>query len=144
MADLVVDASVVVKWYIPEQDHEQARTLRDDYLDGAHDLLAPTLLPFEVINALKYSGHYEGERLIEASQTLPDYGVTLVPYREAGPIADVAVDLDITLYDAAYLALAQANEATVYTADSRLLDATEGSVYSEYRSHIREYNSSGR
>jgi predicted nucleic acid-binding protein len=141
MAELVVDASVVVKWYIPEQNHEQARTLRDDYLDGAHDLLAPTLLPFEVINALKYSGHYEGDRLVDASRSLPEYGITLVPYREAGPVADVAVDLNITLYDASYLALARANEAMVYTADSRLLDATEGGEYSECRSHIREYNS---
>jgi predicted nucleic acid-binding protein len=30
MADVVVDTSTVVKWYIPEQHHEQARALRDD------------------------------------------------------------------------------------------------------------------
>lgn len=140
MTDVVVDASVVAKWYIPERHHEEARELRDDYLNGRHDLLAPALLPFEVINALKYSGHYEGDRLVEASTTLPEYGIELMPYREAGPIAEIAVDLDITLYDASYLALAHANEATVYTADSQLLDATEGSAHSDRSSHIREYS----
>jgi predicted nucleic acid-binding protein len=139
MADIVVDASVVAKWYIPERDHEHARALRDDYLTGRHDLLAPALLPFEVINALRYSGHYEGDRLIEASTTLPEYGIKLIPYRRADPVAEVAVDLDITLYDASYLALAHTNETTVYTADSRLRDATEGSAYSDRCSHIREY-----
>lgn len=141
MTDIVVDASVVAKWYIPEQDHERARELRDDYLDGRHDILAPALLPFEVIDALKYSGHYDGDRLVEASSTLPEYGITLVPYRDAGPVADVAVELDTTIYDASYLALADASRATVYTADSRLLDATQGTTYAQSASHIREYES---
>lgn len=140
MAAIVVDASVVAKWYLPERDHEQARSLRDDYLNGDHDLLAPALLPFEVINALKYSGHYDGDRLIEAATTLPEYGIELIPYRDAGPIAEIAVDLDSTLYDASYLALASTNEATIYTADSRLLDAADGSSYSVRSSHIREYS----
>ena len=140
MVNIVVDASVVAKWYIPERDHEQARALRDDYLNGRHDLLAPALLPFEVINALKYSGHYKGDRLVEASTTLPRYGINLVPFREAGPVAETAVDLDMTLYDASYLALAHTNGARIYTADTQLIDKTEGSTYSDHRSHIREYN----
>ncbi len=37
MADAVVDTSTVVKWYIPEQHHEQARALRDDLLNGNVD-----------------------------------------------------------------------------------------------------------
>jgi len=52
MADVVVDTSTVVKWNIPEQHHEQARAIRDDFLNGKHDLFAPALMPFEAINAL--------------------------------------------------------------------------------------------
>lgn len=140
MADIVVDASVVAKWYIPEQHHEEARELRDEYLDGPHTLLAPALLPFEVLNALKYSGQYEGDRLVDAATTLPEYGIELITYGDAGPVAEIAVDLDITLYDSSYLALAHTNDATVYTADSRLCDATDGSAHSDRCSHIREYN----
>lgn len=139
MGDIIVDASVIAKWYIPEQDHEQARALRDDYLNGRHKLLAPALLPFEVINALKYSGQYEGDRLIEASTTLSKYGIELIQYGGAGPIAEVAVDLDVTLYDASYLALGLKKEATVYTADSHLIEATQGSEHSSRLSHIRHY-----
>lgn len=139
MAALVVDASVVAKWYLPERDHERARAIRDGYLDGRHDLLAPVLLPYEVVNALKYSGQYAGQRLIDASRSVVDYGISLVPYRDGGPVAETAVELDITLYDASYLALAWERDATVYTADSRLIDAANESRYAGCVSHIETY-----
>ena len=101
MSEIVVDTSVIIKWYVPEQHHEQARALRDAYLDGKFDLVAPALMPFEAINALKYSGHYEGERLEEASKSLPEYGIDLIPLNKTGPIAEIANNLDVTIYDAA-------------------------------------------
>ena len=139
MSELVVDASVVVKWYIPEQHHERARALRDAYLDGKFDLVAPALMPFEAVNALKYSGHYEGERLEEASKSLPEYGIDLVPFNKTGPIAEIANNLDITIYDAAYIALAQKLDTKAYTADGNLLDNLKGD-YSESAQHIRTYS----
>lgn len=139
MPDIVVDASVVVKWYIPEKDHESARELRDDYLDGTHDLVAPALLPFETINALRYSGHYDGDRLREASDSLPDYGIELVPYREVGPVAEIADEFDIPIYDASYVALAEKRDSVVFTADSKLIDALDGE-FSELARHIRSYS----
>lgn len=135
MTELVVDTSVVVKWYIPERHHEQARALRDDYLDGTVDLVAPALMPFEAINALKYSGHYDGVRLEDAARSLPEYGITLVPFTETGSVADIATTLDITVYDAAYVALAREFDTTAYTADETLLDGEHG----EHVEHIRTY-----
>ena len=139
MSGIVVDTSVVVKWYIPEQHHEQARALRDAYLDGKFELVAPALMPFEAVNALKYSGHYEGERLEEASESLPEYGIDLVPINKTGPVAEIANALDISSYDAAYIALAQKFGTKAYTADRNLLDDLEGD-YSELADHIRTYS----
>ncbi len=139
MSAIVIDTSVVVKWYIPEQHHEHARALRDAYLDGRCDLVAPALMPFEAINALKYSGHYDGDRLEDASQSLPEYGIDLVPFDETGPVATIADTLDITIYDASYIALAQKLDTKVYTADGTLLDDLEGD-YTELAEHIRTYS----
>lgn len=139
MAELVVDTSVVIKWYIPEQHHEPARRLRDAYLDGTFDLVAPALMPFEAINALKYSGHYDGDRLEDASKSLSEYGIDLVPFDQTGPVAAIANELDITVYDAAYIALAQKLDTKAYTADGNLLDDLEGD-YSERAEHIRAYS----
>ena len=138
MAEIVVDTSVVVKWYIPEQHHEQARALRDAYLDGAFDLVAPALMPFEAVNALKYSGYYDGERLEDASKSLLEYGIELVPFDDAGSIAEVADTLEITVYDAAYIALARKFDTNVYTADGNLLDDLDDD-HSEVAEHIRTY-----
>ena len=138
MGEIVVDTSVVVKWYIPEQHHEQARALREEYLDGTFDLVAPALMPFEAINALKYSGHYEGNRLEEAAKSLHRYGIELIPFSNTGPVVKIANTLDITIYDAVNIALAQKLETKAYTADGNLLDALKGE-YSEFAEHIRTY-----
>ena len=138
MAEIVVDTSVVVKWYIPERHHEQARALRNAYLDGAFDLIAPALMPFEAVNALKYSGYYDGERLKDASKSLLKYGIELVPFDDAGSIAEVADTLEITVYDAAYIALARKLDTNVYTADGNLLDNLDDD-HSEVAEHIRTY-----
>lgn len=138
MTPIVVDTSVIVKWYIPEQHHKQARALRDDYLDGKFDVIAPDLMPFEAINALKYSGHYDGTRLENAAQSLSEYGIELVSFRDVGAVAEVATELDITIYDAAYIALAHNLDSTVYTADGNLLDDLEGD-YREVAEHIQTY-----
>lgn len=139
MADVVIDTSTVVKWYIPERHHEEARALRDDFLNGKHDLSAPALMPFEAVNALNYSGHYEGERLREAANSLENYGIELVPFGSVGPIAEITNTVGITSYDAAYVALAVERGTTAYTADGNLLEDLEGSEYEDTVVHIRTY-----
>ena len=136
MAEIVVDTSVVVKWYIPEQHHGLARALRDAYLDGAFDLVAPALMPFEAVNALKYSGYYHGERLEDASRSLSEYGIELVSFDNAGPVAEIADTLEITVYDAAYIALACKLNTNVYTTDGNLLDDLN-EAHSEVAKQIR-------
>ncbi len=138
MAAIVIDASVVVKWYIPEQFHEQARTLRERYLPGQIDLVAPSLLPYEVLNALRYSGHFEADALAEASRSLSAYGIEWVLFAELGEVAGIARRLDITGYDAAYVALARERAATVYTADETLLEDVAEQVAEERVEHLRE------
>lgn len=139
MADVVVDASTVVKWYVPEQHHERARALRDDFLDGTHELYAPALMPFEAVNALYYSGHYDGERLVEAADSLGTYGIELVSFGSVGSIAEITTTVGITAYDAAYVALAVERAATAYTADTNLLTDLDGTEYEDAVAHVRTY-----
>lgn len=133
---VVVDASVAVKWYIPERDHESARKLRDGYVNGRYDLIAPAVFPFEVVNGLRYSGQYRGERLVAAAETVVEYGIEYFPFARAGPVTETANRLDLSIYDAAYLALAAANECRVYTADEGLVDRTNGSDLANHIEHI--------
>jgi len=120
--EVVVDASVIVKWFVEEEYSREARLLRDSYASGLVDLAAPSLLPYEVLNALKYSGAFGEEELKEVAQALADFQFTL--YNLEGRLAFKAVEVSmrkgVTIYDAAYVALAYILNTTLYTADERL------------------------
>jgi predicted nucleic acid-binding protein len=139
MADVIIDTSTIIKWYIPEQHHKEARALRDDFLNGTQDLCAPALMPFEAINALHYSGHYDGDRLLEAQASLQNYGIEYVSFGSVGPIGEITDTVGITAYDAAYVALAEKREGTAYTADETLLADLDGSEYQATVNHIQTY-----
>ena len=104
MNEVVVDASIVVKWFIEEEWPREARMLKDDYAAGRVDLIAPALMPFEVLNALRYSSAFGGEELIQVARILDDLQITL--YGLKGDYAEKTVMLalrkGITVYDAAY------------------------------------------
>jgi len=100
---VVVDASVVVKWFVEEEYSKEALMLRDSYADGVIDLIAPSLLCFEVVNALKYSGAFGEDELKEVLRALDDYQITLFDL-EGGygeKAIEIAMRKGVTMYDAA-------------------------------------------
>ena len=50
----IVDTSVAVKWYVKEAMRDQALRVIDDFLSDRIDLQAPSLLLYELGNALRY------------------------------------------------------------------------------------------
>ncbi len=121
----MVDASVLVKWFIQEPGTEAALVLRDDFVAGDIDLHAPSHAPFEVLNALQFSPFCTEERCSQAQVALDGYGLRYHPLAgEAGRRAvHLAYAKDLSVYDAAYLALARGLDARVVTADSALAAA---------------------
>ena len=124
MERLVVDASVIVKWYINEKYSEKALKLRDKHVNGEILLMAPSLLPYEVINALRYSNLYTLEELKLATASLLNYGIQTQPitskYMEK--VVEVAVKNGITIYDASYIALAITKNVKMVTSDEKLIE----------------------
>jgi predicted nucleic acid-binding protein len=49
----VLDSCVAVKWVLPEADSQKALALRDDYLNGTHELIAPDVFKVEVAQAIR-------------------------------------------------------------------------------------------
>ena len=138
MALAVVDASVVAKWFLQEENTLSARRLREDFLEGSLRLRVPSLLPFEVLNALKYNPNFPSRGLLAASRALDAAGLLTVPlfggYAER--TVAIASRFDLTIYDAAYVALAEIADCTLYTADEQLVEVPTNRPAI---SHIREY-----
>ena len=134
----VVDASVVVKWFARESYSDKANLLKEAYVKGLIDLSAPCILPFEVLNALKYTYHLGQRELLEVSQALEDFQFDLRSlYEVKEEVAEISSVYGVTIYDAAYVALGKRLNEVVYTADEKLLARLKGV---EFVRHIRDFS----
>ncbi|MEZ5935350.1 MAG: type II toxin-antitoxin system VapC family toxin [Alphaproteobacteria bacterium] len=123
MSLLVVDASVVVKWFLPEIHSVAALRVAS----GAWTFLAPDLLDVEVTNTFwkKHRRgeltHDEGARLID---DLRHIDIAMVPHRPLLSMAfALAAAVGHPVYDCVYLALAEQNDCQLVTADRRFYKA---------------------
>jgi predicted nucleic acid-binding protein len=90
------------------------------------DLHAPALLDFEVASALR--GHVLGGRLdpVQLDEAVEDFIAFRIERHPMTNLLGHMLDLrdSFTAYDAAYLVLAQALEAPIISADTKLREAT--------------------
>ena len=121
--EFVIDSSVVTKWFVSEHDSDQAIRIRDDFATGKIKLAAPTLLFYEVMNALRFTGAFKEDDLVLASESLSKYRFEM--WRPRGKLLELSTQLsvrgDVTVYDACYVALAQRIGSRVITEDDELL-----------------------
>jgi predicted nucleic acid-binding protein len=120
---LVVDASVVTKWLLPEVHSTAARRI----LAAEHTLLAPDLVWAELGNTL-WKRLRSGEIATEDARDLlrdfrrfPIVTTTIVTLIDAA--LEIATHLDRTVDDSLYLALALGKRCCLVTADRRLYNA---------------------
>jgi predicted nucleic acid-binding protein len=121
----VIDASVAVKWYIPEPFSEQAVYYLELLKAGQAKLLAPELIVAEMGNVLwkkEVSGELSRGEVQLIGETLANsFPAELTGNQLLLPAAlELALDLKLTLYDSLYLALAIVKKAQLVTADKKL------------------------
>ncbi len=121
---VIVDASVVAKWFIPEEDSDKAVKLRNRHIDGSLTLMAPDLIVYEVVNALTYHPEISDEAIREDIEALFMIDLELVPPSTelVASIADKARQLAISIYDSSYLVLAEITATNLVTADKKFYD----------------------
>lgn len=117
----VLDASVILKWVVQEKDNDQALRLREEFYAGDREIIVPDLLLFEVANALRYNPSFTEKDIKEAIKTLFDIGIKIVTptYSLLAKTVELAKSLDVTCYDATYLALAEELGFEFITADEK-------------------------
>lgn len=120
MRVFVVDASVVVKWFVPEIHSDAARRL----LLFPHEYVAPDLLFAEAANTIWRKIRSKELTSEEGQQLVADVGRIAV---ETVPCRDLAEDAHAlanatgrTVYDSMYVALAVRLNTRAITADERL------------------------
>ena len=133
MSIIVVDASVGVKWFIPEIHAAEARQWRN----GPDELHAPAFFfDLEIASVLwKKVGHAEITRA-DADLILSQLPILPLTWHPASPLLTLAFDLanrtHQTVYDCLYLALAVQLGGRLVTADQKFSNGLVATPWNGY------------
>jgi predicted nucleic acid-binding protein len=127
----VLDASVAVKWILPETEEPfsaEAKRLMKRALDGDAGLVVPDIFWAELANVIwkgRRRGRLDGEDVASAMASLMSLDVQVAGTGELIPAAlEAAMNLNIAVYDACYVELANRLNVSLVTADRELFART--------------------
>jgi len=125
--DLVIDASVGTKWFVPEILSEQASLLLGDGF-RCH---VPVLFYTEVVQAIWKKVRLRQELKDEDGRIICKRLLIMsLEIHPTNPVLELAFDLALetgrTVYDCVYVATAQTMACRLVTADRRLYNAFQG------------------
>jgi len=124
MKTLILDASVLAKTFVKENNSDKAMELIDGYLRGEYSIVISELTIWEVLNALKYHEAFPDEMLAKVGEALYYYGFKIINLNLELILKaiDIATENNITIYDAIYLALTELHRGEFVTADKKLYE----------------------
>ncbi len=138
MSQYVVDASVAIKWYLPEVHDDAARRL----LAGQKELLVPDLIFPEVGNILwkrVRAGQLTEEESQEVLNSFVDLNLTVVASSSLVlPALTIACQAQRTVYDSLYLALAIREQCVMVTADEKFSNAMKSTPLAAFVMWVEE------
>ena len=135
MKDLILDSSVVLKWYLPdEQGVNQAISLLSEFIDGNLRLHAPSLIDYEFVNAMWVAGRMGRINLEDrdaAFKNFINFEIIKVDIREISEsLLRLATKHNRSCYDASYLALSELLKVSFVTGDKNLFNAVKSEIAS--------------
>jgi len=141
MTRYVLDASVAARFLLSESLSDKAAEVLRDFIEGRVELAAPSIMAYEVGNAL-WKAARDGSVDMDAAKKKQlrflDLSIPIVDLGDGGHLETLerAHTLDATYYDAAYITAAVKTEATLLTAD----DALHRKVTQQHPTlHLKDY-----
>ena len=121
---LVLDASVIVKWFCEEDYTDIALGIRDRFFVGELNVVVPELMFYEVSNAIRYNGVLSMGEKRELVDDVFSMGFDVVTSNKEILSAAMksALDTGTTIYDNVYLAVGRFRRCNLITADKVFRD----------------------
>lgn len=122
----VVDASFILSYLLPDERIMNTDLIFKKFQSGQITFLSTKLLPFEVLNSLKQAvirKRISNPKATQLMKVFLDYHIFVegVDFNET---FQLALNTDLTVYDASYLYLAKENSLELLTLDDRLKKLT--------------------
>ncbi len=121
--ELLLDSSVIAKWFLDEPGTERAIALQNQYLSGLVSLFYAELSLFEVANALHFSGRFTAAEVVEAIAALEALNMQRLGFDQGAlnRAVQLAEQHGTAVYDSYLVALAEKRQILFLTADHKLL-----------------------
>jgi len=134
MKTLILDASVLAKTFVKENNSDKAMELIDGYLRGEYNIIISELTIWEVLNALKYHNAFPNEMLAKVGEALYYYGFKIMNLNLEFILKsiEIALEHNVTIYDATYIALTELYKGEFVTADKKLYEK----IHSKYPTRL--------
>ena len=126
---LILDANVIAKWFIEEENTDKAIEIRDEFYKGLLTIVVPTLLIYELGNVFWKHPAKSPEDVERDFKALFDLGIEFLDITKPEALGDIhktASSFGITFYDATYATLALKEGCKLITADERLQKKVKG------------------
>jgi predicted nucleic acid-binding protein len=131
MSKVVVDSSVVIKWFVVEPYSVESHHLLNQYQIGEIDLLAPDLINAEIGNIVWKKQQFQGLSTTDAQTIIDTFGLLNLVLTPTASLLNEAYQLAVThkrtVYDAMYVALSLREQCPLITADEKLVNAISAS-----------------
>ena len=131
MKQTVADASFCGAWILADELSDKAEDLLTRIVKGSVELMVPALWHYEMNNLLR-SAHRrkrlteeDAREALETLNQVPLFNEDLPEGPARKRILHLALQFDLSSYDAAYLELADRHKIPLYTADARLQAAAK-------------------
>lgn len=126
MTEVVLDASVVLRWLGPTggRGSAEARRLREQQEQGELWVVIPGLIILDVVNVAGRQWNWPGDALRDLVTALEQLALDVVEPALASVVE--WVDQGLTAYDAVYVALAEERGIPLVTDDRTILEIARG------------------
>ena len=119
MTNIIVDTSVVTKWYAQKEegDLKQAFRLLDACSEGKLSLICPTIILLELANVLYLGKKLDQSLCLESIRSFKNLTTKLVDLENTEGLIKIMYDHKLASYDAMFLSLAIEENIPLVTAD---------------------------
>lgn len=121
MDKVVIDTSIVVKWFLDETDSDKALDLLNKIKNQSLLAVFPSIIFLEMQNAIYFSGSPTVEKLQTAILDFTNLKQEIINPDSIllNKTASLMVQFDLASYDAFFLALAEELKIPLITADKK-------------------------
>lgn len=121
MGTVVIDTSVIVKWFVQESDTAKTQDILKQQKNNKIQIILPDIVLLELVNALYWGKKFEYENIVKALEIMSRIKIIYKKVNDSLLLTSLLlmVKHKIQSYDALFIALAEQEKCPLITVDRK-------------------------